>query len=61
MKQTQTIEQIFPDPKGRRAADALIDLLPLTTSLRDAMQMWEQTYFNRTGSSPFRKNGRFEP
>lgn len=51
----QTIEQLFPSPQGRRAADAIIDALPVSTTLQDAMQAWECAYFARTGSSPVRK------
>ena len=51
----QTVEQIFPDPRGRRAADEAVDALPLETTLRDAIHAWEAAYYDKTGTSPFRK------
>lgn len=51
----KTLEQLFPNPKGRRKADEAIDALPLDTSIRDATWLWELRYFEVTKTSPFRK------
>lgn len=55
-KKGQTFEQIFPDAAGRRAIDQTIDKLDLDkTTLRDAIWICDEAYFQRTGTSPYRK------
>jgi hypothetical protein len=49
------VDALYPDPKGRRAADAIVDELPMTTTLQEAVDAWEAEYHRVTGSSPWRK------
>jgi hypothetical protein len=51
----KTLEQWFPDPKGRAAGDAAVDALDVKTSIAQALDVWEAAYYARTGTSPFRK------
>jgi hypothetical protein len=55
----KSVEQWYPHPKGRNAADAAVDALdPMTTTISQALDVWDQTYFDVAGSSPFRKTKR---
>jgi len=50
----KTLEQLFPSPAGRKAADEAIDKLPVTLTMSEYMEAWETAYFEATGHSPFR-------
>jgi hypothetical protein len=53
-----TVESLFPIAAGRRAGDEAVDATPMSATLAEACDAFEQAYFEKTGTSPFRKNGR---
>lgn len=53
-RRPETVEQAFPDPRGRRAGDAAVDAMPGTASMNDHLDAYEAAYFAVVGSSPFR-------
>ena len=50
-----SVEALFPNAAGRKAADDAIDKLPVTASMATYLDLWEAIYFNKVGKSPFRK------
>lgn len=55
MKRTSTIEKLFPCARARDAADKAVDALPVTATMAEHLDAWEQAYFDIAGKSPFRK------
>ena len=53
---SKSVEQLYPSPMGRAAADKAVDALdPNTTTITQLLDAWDQAYFDATGYSPFRK------
>lgn len=48
------LEKHYPSPRGRAAADAAIDALPVTEPMSTFLDAWDEAYFRATGHSPFR-------
>lgn len=55
VRKGQSVEQVYPNPKGRAAADTAVDKLdPRSTTMSEYLDAWDQAYFEAVGSSPFR-------
>lgn len=54
-KSERGVEQIFPNAKGRAAADASTDKLDPKLPMTSFLDAWEDAYFKVVGSSPFRE------
>ena len=55
MRLADSVEKVFPDARARRAADAVVDAMDTSLSMRDFLDAWEAKYFEVAGSSPVRR------
>lgn len=55
VRSTDSVEKLFPNAAGRKAADEAIDALPVTLSMSEFMTAWETAYWERCGKSPLRE------
>ena len=55
VRSTDSVEKLFPNAAGRKAADEAIDALPVTLTMSAFMEAWETAYFERVGKSPLRE------
>ena len=53
-KDKDSLARLYLSEAGRDAADAAIDALPMSTTLAEAVDAWDEAYFRTTGHSPFR-------
>lgn len=49
------LEELYPNGRCRQAADAAIDALPMTATLQEAVDSYDQAYVDAGGKSPWRK------
>lgn len=54
MTKPRSLDRLYPSPAGRKAGDEAVDRLPPnTTTLSEAIDAWDQAYYDVTGYSPF--------
>lgn len=48
----KTVEQKFPDPKARRAADEVVDKMSNDLPMSDFLAAWVDAYYEATHTLP---------
>lgn len=49
------VGKLFPHAGARAAADEAVDVLPVTSTMAEYLDAWENRYFEVAGDSPFRE------
>ena len=54
----EAFERRYPSARARAAADAVIDALPMSTTLGEAADAWHAAYVAEIGVDPYRSPAR---